>query len=702
MGRFRQALCASSWLAIAAGVLAAPAVSLADPGNPNGASCHLAPGVTHVIEIQFDNVHLRRDNPNVPSDLEQMPNLLNFMKTQGTLLTNHHTPLISHTADDIITTLTGTYGEKHGQPVANSYGFFRADGSVGFTSSFAYWTDPSPDGKPNMIDPRGKTHPAPWVPFTRAGCDVGTFSMANIEFENVTSDINNVFGPNSPQAAEAKANHNKAVADFEGIAVHCALNSTVCGAAGRPDLLPDEPGGYNGFNALYGNVFVAPQINHGQSFVNDIDGNPINDGNGNVGFPGFDPSAAQTLGYLAQMLESGVPVVYGYIADAHDNHFTFSGSYGPGEAGYVAQLAAYNEAFGKFLARLKADGITPDDTVFIITADENDHFVGQAGTPAGCDGVNTPCNYVRLPAGCDGDSILCTTTNLGEVGVDLRSLLITQRNNMTALAVHSDDAPTVYVNGNPGATDPLTRTLEGDLAQLVAFDPVTNSTPPLMQRMADGVEMSFLHMVTHDPARTPTLAFFGNDDFFITASSHAVSCTPLASCSSEQPGFNWNHGDFQRSITHTWLALAGPQVRRQGETSDTFTDHTDVRPTLLHLAGLQDDYAHDGRVIVEALDGGVPQREIISHLAAAYKAINAPLGELGRRTLRISTRALSGDDATYSTLEAQIANLTAQRDAIAQRMIAILEAAAFSNAHVDEGEANDLIAAANGLLESVP
>jgi len=26
--------------------------------------------------IQFDNVHLRRDDPNVPSDLEQMPNLL--------------------------------------------------------------------------------------------------------------------------------------------------------------------------------------------------------------------------------------------------------------------------------------------------------------------------------------------------------------------------------------------------------------------------------------------------------------------------------------------------------------------------------------------------------------------------------------------------------------------------------------------------
>jgi hypothetical protein len=32
----------------------------------------------HVINIQFDNTHFRRDNPNVPSDLEQMPHLLRY------------------------------------------------------------------------------------------------------------------------------------------------------------------------------------------------------------------------------------------------------------------------------------------------------------------------------------------------------------------------------------------------------------------------------------------------------------------------------------------------------------------------------------------------------------------------------------------------------------------------------------------------
>ena len=70
-----------------------------------------------------------------------MPALLNFMKNNGVLSTNEHTPLISHTADDILTTLTGVYGDEHGVSVANSYGLFNPNGSVGFTDSFAYWTD---------------------------------------------------------------------------------------------------------------------------------------------------------------------------------------------------------------------------------------------------------------------------------------------------------------------------------------------------------------------------------------------------------------------------------------------------------------------------------------------------------------------------------------------------------------------------------
>ena len=135
----------------------------------------------------------------------------------------------------------------------------------------------------------------------------------------------------------------------------------------------------------------------------DLDGNPVADSFGNAGFPGFDPSASQTLGYLAAMLEAGVPVVYGYIAEAPDDHVN-NVAFGPGEAGYVAQLAACNDAFGKFFARLARNGITTENTLF-ITADENDHFAGVAGSPKNCDGVTIPCTYPRSPTKASASSM---------------------------------------------------------------------------------------------------------------------------------------------------------------------------------------------------------------------------------------------------------------------------------------------------------
>src|SRR5262245_41269282 len=70
-------------LVLATLVVAAP-VSLANPPTPGPASgCQLrsATGdIQRVVFLIFDNVHFRRDNPNVPSDLEQMPNLLDFVR----------------------------------------------------------------------------------------------------------------------------------------------------------------------------------------------------------------------------------------------------------------------------------------------------------------------------------------------------------------------------------------------------------------------------------------------------------------------------------------------------------------------------------------------------------------------------------------------------------------------------------------------
>src|SRR5579864_259651 len=100
--------------------------------------------IKHVVYIEFDNVHFTRDNPHVPSDLEQMPNLLNFITQNGTLDAGDHTVLISHTANDILTTQTGLYSDQHGIFVSNSFGVFgpgNSRSSVFFPSSFFYWTD---------------------------------------------------------------------------------------------------------------------------------------------------------------------------------------------------------------------------------------------------------------------------------------------------------------------------------------------------------------------------------------------------------------------------------------------------------------------------------------------------------------------------------------------------------------------------------
>lgn len=680
------AIAALAAAAIIPGQASAQAPAAAAPAT---ASCSLGNGITHVVNVVFDNVHLTRDNPNVPSDLEQMPNLLNFIENNGTMVSHNYTPLISHTANDIVTTLTGLYPDQQGLAVANSYGFFRPNGTDGFTSAFQYWTDKVGDGSFNNVTANGMNTPAPWVPFTRAGCNVGGISTANIEMEN-NGNIFDVFGPNSPQAQEAIANPGQATADFIGIAIHCAQGSAVCSAAnnGKTDVLPEEPGGYNGFNGVFGHKYVAPIISPNGPLT-DLDGNVITDSAGRVGFPGFGGiSATQSLGYTAAMLEHGVPVTYSYISDAHDNHVGF-GAFGPGEAGYVAQLKAYDQAFGKFFTRLAADGITPQNTLFNFSSDENDHFAGKL--LPNCDGVTTPCVYNHSLG----------TGNMGEISTNLKALM-TSAGVTSPFDLHFDDAPSVYLIGNPARDASVTRTFEQTAATLV--DPSNHFTglpTQLMQRMADSVEMKNLHMITGDPARTPTFIYFGNDDYFFEFGGPDFQ---------QNAAFAWQHGDFQPEIVTSWLGLVGPGVQNLGLDDTTWSSHADTRPTILALTGLHDDYASEGRVLLEdLLPSAVPSslrlhRGVFTQLASVYSQLNAPVGEFGLDTLKISTTALastSAGDATYASLENELANFGAQRDALAAQIFAALDGAEFHGQTIDVQQAQSLIAQGQSLLATV-
>jgi hypothetical protein len=693
--------------------VALPAAFRANSAQAN-AGCQLnsANGaIKHVIYLQFDNTHYTRDNPSVASDLEQMPHLLKFLTQNGTLFTNDHTILISHTAGGILSSLTGLYPDRTGQSVSNSYEYFQNNGNPTFSSSFKYWTDTvdgTDDPLPNMVDENQQTVPAPWLTFTHAGCNVGGVSAANIELENNSTapsgDMTRVFGAGSPEWNEASnpATRAQATTDFVGIAIHCALGAALCDTPNaRSDDATIVPGSNNGYQALFGAKYVNPAITDGQSCVSATDGSPITDASGHCGFPGFDGALAKnTLGMVAQMQENGVPVTFAYISDAHDNHALGRAS-GPGEADYTAQLAAYDAAFATFFQNLADHGIDKSNTLFVVTADEGDHFAGGTGTPQPDGSLaysHSACTVVTA----------CPSNQIGEVTAKIGALLPAGE---PAYDIHFDSAPTFYVNGPAGQnglarTDPSVRQLERDVATATAVDPYAGGSTPIAQRLADTVEEQTLHMISSDPKRTPTFTMFGNPDFFFQTTNLSGGCAGTTVCAN--PSFAWNHGDVQHEIGNTWSGWVGPGVQHNGIDSTTWTDHTNLRPTILALVGLKDSYVQDGRVLIEALDtqatphGLVAHRETVRRLSDVYEQVNASFGQFSLDTLTASTAALASgsasDDSTYVSIEGQIQQLTIQRNDLASHIKAALNAATFDGQALNEQQAKDWISQAESLL----
>src|SRR5262249_20742699 len=300
-------------------------------------------------------------------------------------------------------------------------------------------------------------------------------------------------------------------------------------------------------------------------------------------------------------------------------------------------------------------------------------------------------------------------TFASEINAHINRLLTTRNPATPGFFVHSDDAPTFYITGNPAPTDAVTRQMEHDLDALMATNPITGNVDKLSVFLADQAEMKLLHMVTKSPARTPTFTMFGNDNYFFFTSSGG-DCVTGPTCVfvpvSPAATFAWNHGDVQTDITRTWFGMVGPGVRPLGRNDEVFSDHTDIRPTMLSLLGLKDDYAHDGRVLIEDLDEKARPQALrgdgqFAKLAAIYKQLNAPLGSLSMNSLVYANRSVVADDSTYRAYLTTIGDLTAQRDALANQIKAQLDAAAFGDNRIQGKDAEPLIKQAQQLIDRV-
>ena len=326
------------------------------------------------------------------------------------------------------------------------------------------------------------------------------------------------------------------------------------------------------------------------------------------------------------MQESGVPVTYGYISDVHERKAdtgtlacttataTVSGRpVGPGDNCYTQNARNYDAAFEKFFQRLAADGITPANTVFMIGAEENDQFVGAnvgratQPTPAGCDGVTTVCHYA--------------SGQIGELAANIKGLLSTTSSSGTQFDIEPQGAA-IYVHGQPAANDPTVRQLERDTAAMTGNNPFSGvNGEKITKYQAGALEQRVLHLQTADPLRTPTYTLFPMPDYFFGTTGANVAVNPA---------FAWDHGYYSPNIDITWAGVVGPGVAANGvngpapaggnESHDpnslntvpdasrvgTWVEETDLRPTLLHLAGLADDYQSDGRVISQVLSSPAP------------------------------------------------------------------------------------------------
>ena len=347
--------------------------------------------------------------------------------SNGTLLSNNHTPLIAHTADDSLTNYTGLYGDRHGQGITNRYETYNTDGTTDPAGSFAYWTDPVFDTRrrptpattptpPWCTRPPRRPHdPAAEARHITPGA-VGAVHARRLQrrrrldaptwsWRTPRSTSPKVFGPSSPEVAQLQRRHRLVQGRRDGrlrrrrgplrpgrlVLLDCdgvKFGQTSPSPTATPDVLPTEPGGYNGFQALFGHRYLAPQLGRRRPPNLTRNGYPGHQRRRQPGRPDRQPDQRrlpdQPPGLPGLRADQRRPVArlrgrHAGVRRArhlglhrrHPRQRTQPRAHpgcadarrppsGPGDACYVAQAQAYDAAFATFFQRLAADGINAE------------------------------------------------------------------------------------------------------------------------------------------------------------------------------------------------------------------------------------------------------------------------------------------------------------------------------------------------------
>ena len=248
----------------------------------------------------------------------------------------------------------------------------------------------------------------------------------------------------------------------------------------------------------------------------------------------------------------------------------------------------------------------------------------------------------------------------------------------------------------PASDDPTVRRLERDTAAMSADNPYSGvNDERIAKYQAGAVEQRILHMQTNDPLRMPTYTIFPVPDYFFGTSGPNVAINPA---------FAYDHGYYSPNIDVTWVAMAGAGVAVRGvdgpgprggneshdpnstrtvpqaSTRGTWVEEASIRPTMIYLVGLKDDYPSDGHVIAQALAVSPAALRETELLASAYDQINSSVGQLATDTLIADTKALasgsSADDSAFTAEQEALARLADDRDAAAVKIKETLSDAA--------------------------